>query len=286
MSEDSSFSRSAVTPNSEFSAQSDEGYFSRNLGQEDDYRQNPALMEFFAEVAQSIQEELAPKTFLDAGCATGILVEALRKIGIDAKGFDNSDSAINSAPPELAPFVYVASLTDEIEGTYDVISCIEVLEHLPSELTIPAIENLCRHTDVVLFSSTPDDIDEITHTNVEDGEYWASIFASQGFYRDFKDSVAPKLAPQAVLFRRRTLQINEAVAGYERQLSRSLAANRKLQTKDRQDVQLLRNQLIRAQLDTNVATAQIRQLEHFKDLDQKYRETRLFRYTKHLRSIY
>jgi GT2 family glycosyltransferase/2-polyprenyl-3-methyl-5-hydroxy-6-metoxy-1,4-benzoquinol methylase len=275
-----------ITPNSEFSAQYDENYYSHHLGPDAYNRANPIWAEFFGHVAQAIVDELHPTTFLDAGCAIGFLVESLRNRGVDAKGFDISDFAVNSVPPELAPHVYVASLTDEIEGFYDVISCIEVLEHLPSELAIPAIENLCRHTDVILFSSTPDDYDEITHVNVQDGDYWASIFASQGFYRDFEDTVAAKLAPQAVLFRRRTIGIDEAVAGYERHLTHLLVANKSTLIQNHQDLQRLRSQLIRAQLDASLAHDQIRQLEHFRELDQNYRNTRLFRFTKPLRSIY
>jgi len=142
----SSFSREE-----EFSASYDANYYQFHMGPESYDRSNPIWSKFFHSVAKQIIEELHPSTFLDAGCALGFLVEQLRVLGVDARGFDISEFAISSAPEALKPFLSLASLADEIEGTFDVISCIEVLEHLPESLAKPAIKNLCGHTEVVIF---------------------------------------------------------------------------------------------------------------------------------------
>ena len=60
--------------------------------------------------------------------------------------------------------------------------------------------NLCRHSDTIFFSSTPDDFDEPTHLNVESGGHWAQLFFRQGFVHDV-DFDPSFLAPHAVLFR-------------------------------------------------------------------------------------
>ena len=172
---------------------------------------------FFAAVAERIAATIGPRTVLDAGCAIGFLVESLRSLGVDASGFDISPFAISQAPPALAPYVSVGSVTDEIAGDYDLITCLEVVEHLPPRLADATIANLCRHSDAVLFSSSPEDFEEQTHINVRPIEEWARRFADQGFHRDFSYD-ASFVAPHAVLFRRGALSVEQAVDGYERRL--------------------------------------------------------------------
>jgi glycosyltransferase involved in cell wall biosynthesis len=173
--------------------------------------------EFFSGVAKSIVETLDPRTVLDAGCAIGMLVEALRERGVDAYGVDISSWAIEQVPDHLRPFCRIGSVTDEIDGDYDLITCVEVLEHLPPSLAETAVANLCRHAQAVLFSSTPDDFDEPSHLNVEPSDYWAEIFLRQGFIRDF-DYDASFLAPHSILFRRGDVDVAALVRGYERNL--------------------------------------------------------------------
>src|ERR1019366_3402488 len=149
------------------------------------YQRGEKLWEdLFARLADSIVATIGPRTTLDAGCATGMLVEALRDRGVDARGIDVSTWAIDQVPEALGPFCKVGSITEELDGRYDLITCFEVLEHLPPSLAAEAIANLCRHSDAIFFSSTPDDFDEPTHLNVESGGHWAHLFFRQGFVRD------------------------------------------------------------------------------------------------------
>ena len=83
----------------------------------------------------------------------------------------------------------------------DLITCIEVVEHMPELEAQKAIANFCQHSDDILFSSTPFDYREATHFNVHPPEYWAELFARQGFLRDV-DFEATFLTPWAVRFRR------------------------------------------------------------------------------------
>ena len=182
-------------------------------------------VDFFDSVAQSIVDSINPRTALDAGCAIGMLVEALRARGVDARGVDVSAWAINQVPDSLRPYCAVGSITDDFDGHYDLITCIEVMEHLPPTLASAAIGNLTRHADAVLFCSTPDDFDEPTHLNVEPTGFWASRFFEHGFTRDV-DFDASFLAPHAVLFRRRPKDAERLIIDYERGLANSAASLR------------------------------------------------------------
>jgi len=175
-------------------------------------------VDFFSKIADEIVTTLRPRTALDVGCASGMLVEALRERGVDARGIDISPWAIGQVPDDLRPYCRIGSITDEIDGGYDVITCFEVLEHLPAFLAETSVANLCRHSTAILFSSTPTDFDEPTHLNVEPVGYWARLFLRQGFVRDV-DFDASFVARHAVLFRRRPVQSEDLIQDYERALS-------------------------------------------------------------------
>ena len=191
-------------------------YFEREYLTGEPYnRQNQMWVSFFAGVADFIVEEFAPRTVLDAGCAIGLLVEALRERGVDARGFDISEYAISQVPEPLRPYCVVSSVTDEIEGSFDLITCIEVLEHLPADISDRAIDNLTRHTGRLLFSSTPDDDEEPTHVNLRQPDEWVRAFATRGFFPT-TTRAALVIAPQAVVFEHGEPVLVDALAAYER----------------------------------------------------------------------
>ena len=57
------------------------------------YVRGGAIWDFFCRVADNIVSRIAPHTVLDVGCAKGFLVEQLREKGVEAWGFDISESA-------------------------------------------------------------------------------------------------------------------------------------------------------------------------------------------------
>lgn len=170
------------------------------------YTDKEKWMPFFDGIAEKLIALFNPKTVLDAGCALGYLVSSLRKRGVEAYGIDISNYAINNADDEIKPFCKVCSLTDEIPADFpkkfDLIVTIEVLEHLFPEEGAKAIKNLCSMTDTIIFTSTPDDITDKTHVNVQKSEYWAEIFAKNSFYRDLVQKV-DFICPWAALFNKK-----------------------------------------------------------------------------------
>lgn len=200
----------------------DDEYYSADYDQSGvPYQRSEALWrDRFAALARGIVETLAPRSVLDVGCASGMLVEALRQLGVDATGVDISEAAVEQVPPPLRPYCKVGSILDDFGSKYDLIVCSEVVEHLLPFVASSAISNLCAHADTVLFSSTPDDFAEPTHLNVQTGDYWGKLFLRNGFTRDgFRD--ASFLAPHAAIFRR-TGDKDEStlVEGYEWAMSK------------------------------------------------------------------
>jgi SAM-dependent methyltransferase len=169
----------------------------------------------FDRIADAIVAQLAPKTVLDAGCGIGLLVRSLRERGVEAWGIDISEYAISHVPEGVRAYCSLASVTDELERDFDLIVCIEVVEHLPPSLGRQAIENLARHTDSVLFSSTPDDFAEPTHVNVQPTDHWVEEFARLGFFRNFEFDAAV-IAPHAMHLVRAGQSTVEVAREYER----------------------------------------------------------------------
>jgi hypothetical protein len=193
------------------------------------YERSKPWLEFFGHVAKCIVADLAPTTVLEAGCAIGMLVEALRARQVDAKGFDISEYAIQQAPPTLAPYVWNGSLIDPnaAQGHYDLVVCIEIVEHLRPEDADKAVENLCRWSDRILFSSTPEVYNDTTHFNVQPPGYWAEKFARYGFIRNL-DYDANYLSHWAMLLERRSPVWPAVIQQYENKLWRTAQENRSL----------------------------------------------------------
>jgi SAM-dependent methyltransferase len=179
------------------------------------YEENEHWRWFFGQVADNIVATLNPGTVLDAGCAKGFLVAALRERGVDARGFDLSEYAVADAPQAARDHVRVGSLTDPIDGHYDLVTCIEVIEHLDPADASAAVRNLCSASEAVLLSSTPADQDEVTHVNVQPPERWSQLFATNGWFRDFRHDAA-YLSPWAVLYRHTPASLTDVVFDYDR----------------------------------------------------------------------
>lgn len=160
---------------------------------------------FFGHVADKIVEELNPKTVMDAGCAIGLLVDELRQRSISAYGFDGSEYAVNVAVSNgLLGKVWMSDLTTNRLAIRfplcDLVTCIEVVEHIQPEMASTAIRNLCGMSQsTILFSSSPDDFAEPTHVNVKPEAYWLQHFKSNGFV---KTGRAPWLSEQAIILRK------------------------------------------------------------------------------------
>lgn len=188
-------------------------YFEHDCGRP--YRRDDHWLGFFGDMADGVIDRLQPTSVLDAGCAWGFLVEALRKRGVQAWGIDISEYALSNVDESVKDYCWRGSLTEPLPQRYDLITCIEVVEHLPPRDGEIAIANLCAASDRVLLSSTPFDYAEPTHLNVQPPENWSAIFARYGFLRAV-DFDASFLTPWAVLYERSDQTLADAVRDYDR----------------------------------------------------------------------
>ncbi|MBV8574034.1 MAG: methyltransferase domain-containing protein, partial [Acetobacteraceae bacterium] len=123
------------------------------------YGRTDYWLRVFGGVADALIRSFAPRRVFDAGCAMGFLVESLWDRGVEACGRDISAWAISQVRADVRPWCEVGSIADPVEGRYDLIACIEVLEHMPEAEAARAIQVLAASAPRILFSSSPTDLD-------------------------------------------------------------------------------------------------------------------------------
>ena len=118
---------------------------------------NPLRLDWIARIAK-----LAGASALDVGCGGGILAEAMARRGAKVKGIDLSDKALKVAQLHLHESklevdyeaVSAEDLAARSPGAYDVVTCMELLEHVPDPAsTVRACSQLARRDGRVFFST-------------------------------------------------------------------------------------------------------------------------------------
>ena len=105
---------------------------------------------------------LQGKAVLDVGCGGGILAEAMAKLGAHVKGIDLSEKALKVAMLHLLESrldvnyeeISAENLAQREAGQYDVLTCMEMLEHVPDPAsTVGACAGLVKPGGHVFFST-------------------------------------------------------------------------------------------------------------------------------------
>jgi 2-polyprenyl-6-hydroxyphenyl methylase/3-demethylubiquinone-9 3-methyltransferase len=105
---------------------------------------------------------LAGKRVLDIGCGGGILSEAMARLGAAVTGIDLSDKPLKVAQLHLLESglaveylkVSAEELAIKTPGVYDVVTCMELLEHVPDPAsTVAACAQLVKPGGRVFFST-------------------------------------------------------------------------------------------------------------------------------------
>jgi glycosyltransferase involved in cell wall biosynthesis len=152
----------------------------------------------FRDLASALVEILPGTTsYLDAGCAKGFLVRALRERGIEAWGFDGSPWAIEHAEPAAKPYLVRASV-DEVQWdrTFNVLVAAELLQSLTATQLDAFLPRARAWTGTALFASIPSFETEheadahhpagkdTSHITLRTRAWWHERFLAAGWHQD------------------------------------------------------------------------------------------------------
>jgi 2-polyprenyl-6-hydroxyphenyl methylase/3-demethylubiquinone-9 3-methyltransferase len=118
---------------------------------------NPLRLDYIDQHAK-----LAGKNVIDVGCGGGILAEAMAERGARVTGIDLGDRALKVAQLHLLEsgaevdyrLVPVEQIAQDEPASYDVVACMELLEHVPDpRSTVQACARLLRPGGQAFFST-------------------------------------------------------------------------------------------------------------------------------------
>jgi len=118
---------------------------------------NPLRLDFIAS-----KVGLAGKKILDVGCGGGILAESMALHGAEVSGIDMAESSLSVARLHLIETgvevdyrnLTAEQLAEQEPGHYDVVTCMELLEHVPDPASlVTACAALVKPDGHVFFST-------------------------------------------------------------------------------------------------------------------------------------
>jgi SAM-dependent methyltransferase len=135
-------------------------------------------------------ELYSPGSVLDLGCGTGRSLDFFLARGIDVVGVEGSSLAIRHARHPERIRRHDLNHPLDLGRTFDLVWCLEVVEHIhPSYLEV-FMPTITRHSDVIVLSAARPGQGGEGHFNEQPPEYWIAVFARFGFAEDREATAA------------------------------------------------------------------------------------------------
>ena len=136
-------------------------------------------------IAHTIIEELNPRTVVDVGCGTGLLLQSLKTSGIRVLGLENAVAAISTCRQRG---IRVEKFDIENEPARDwnadVVVSTEVAEHLPSSCADRFVDLLTSISENIVLSAALPGSGGNDHVNEQPNEYWIGKLRRRGYHFD------------------------------------------------------------------------------------------------------
>jgi glycerol-3-phosphate cytidylyltransferase-like family protein/SAM-dependent methyltransferase len=103
-----------------------------------------------------IRDVFRASSVLDVGCGPGALMFLLHELGVEADGVDIAAASKELAPPEVRERIRIGSAgsVDLPSGSYELVICREVLEHMTVLQVQQAVQNICRISSRYVYVTT------------------------------------------------------------------------------------------------------------------------------------
>ncbi len=128
-----------------------------------------------------------PHDALDVGFGTGAILKGLVELGVDAQGVEPFQAACDllSEPYRQRVRLGDALHTGYPDRSFDLVLCLDVLEHLPQEQSVPALKELCRVSRRwillnICYWTDSNARKDPTHINLHSRGWWQKRFVQAG----------------------------------------------------------------------------------------------------------
>lgn len=151
-------------------------------------------------------DKIQPNSVLDIGCGIGQYLSYFKYtsaneiIGIDG---------ISEKATLLEPFEFISQNLEynfDLKRTFDLVICLETLEHLDEKVALGILENISKHAKkYILFSAGEPNQPGLNHINCQSIEYWLDKWGNLGWQVDEFDSISMRLLSTFLWFKRNIL---------------------------------------------------------------------------------
>lgn len=172
-----------------------------------DYQTCKGIVRNLAEIIfQGVKKfnNYTPNTMLDVGCAYGFITEYFQGKGVNSYGVDISEWAVSQAPKLVQGKIFVDMLPNlenisnlstkhSLPKTFDLITSVEVLEHIPVheiELSLKRLYELTGKYLIIMPAMSVEgsyleaDPNDITHISMLPRSWWVKTIQELGFKRN------------------------------------------------------------------------------------------------------
>lgn len=145
-------------------------------------------------------------SYLDAGCAKGLLVRALRERGKDCWGFDHSRWAIERADQRARPFVNCAGVDDvTFDRQFDMLLAFSIFESLTEGQAVSFLSRARDSISQAMLAVIPSvetgqeeasynrSDRDLSHITMRSRRWWHELFLSAGWRQDHLHRIVERL---------------------------------------------------------------------------------------------
>ncbi len=154
----------------------------------------PEPVAFDEGLIKSVLSFYKPIKSLDLGCGLGYFVAYLREQGVDAWGVEAEDLGEHFKSPGHQIRKDLSQLSD-LQEKFDLVICLEVVEHIPRDFEEIIFDNIVRHmSKYLLFSGATVGQQGIGHINERSESHWFRHLIKRGLVLRHQASLEARLS--------------------------------------------------------------------------------------------
>ena len=138
-------------------------------------------------VVNIIFDLFKPKSVIDVGCGTGLLLKHFQKKGSTIMGYEgkwiNNELIEENIPKSVVNIIDFENLEKINIIKHDLCLCLEVAEHVSSDHAENFFNFISQHSNIIIFSAAIPNQGGFNHVNEQWSDYWDSKFLELGYVK-------------------------------------------------------------------------------------------------------